>query len=50
MEKVDTCLYIFYGLLEHLTAICYILWPFGSFSGHLEYFYAFWYVVPRNIW
>jgi hypothetical protein len=25
-------------------AIWYILWPFGIFCGHLEYFMAIWYI------
>jgi hypothetical protein len=33
-----------------LTAIWYILWPFGTFCGHLVYIFPFWYVVPRKLW
>jgi hypothetical protein len=28
-------------------AICYILWPFGIFYGHLVYFVVIWYNFPR---
>jgi hypothetical protein len=30
--------------------IWYILWTFGIFYGHLEYFFPFWYVASRKIW
>jgi hypothetical protein len=29
------------------TAIWYILWPFGVFCGHLEYFMVTWHILPR---
>jgi hypothetical protein len=41
---------IFYGELEHFTAICYILLPFGIYCGHFLYFLPFWFIVPRKIW
>jgi hypothetical protein len=41
---------IFYGHLEYFTAIGYILWPFGIFSGIWGTFLPFWYVVLRKIW
>jgi hypothetical protein len=28
----------------------YTLWPFVIFSGYLEYFVLFWYVLVRKIW
>jgi hypothetical protein len=31
-------------------AILYNLRRFGIFCNNLEYFYPFWYVVPRKIW
>jgi hypothetical protein len=36
MENVD----VYYGHWEFITAIWYILWPFGIFYGHLVYFMA----------
>jgi hypothetical protein len=42
MKKVGK----FQGLLEYITAIWYILWPFGIFYGHLVYFMAIWYISP----
>jgi hypothetical protein len=36
------CCYI-YGQLAYITAIWYILWPFGIFL-------PFWYVIKRKIW
>jgi hypothetical protein len=53
--------YIFEGLrmeiigiiYEHLiqfTAVLCILYKFGTFCGHLVYFFPFWYVAPRKIW
>jgi hypothetical protein len=41
MKKVGK----FQGLLEYITAIWYILWPFGIFYGHLVYFMAIWYIL-----
>jgi hypothetical protein len=32
---------VFFGHLEYFTAICYILWPFGTFCGHLVYLLPF---------
>jgi hypothetical protein len=46
MESVD----IFYGPLVCLTAIWYILWPFGIFWVRLVHFFLFWYAVQRKIW
>jgi hypothetical protein len=50
MEDVS----ILYGHLAYFTVYCvaiwYILWPFGTLYGYLEYFPPFWYVVPRKIW
>jgi hypothetical protein len=41
----------FNGHLESFTAIQYMLWPFGKFSGHfVAYIFPFWYVLPRKIW
>jgi hypothetical protein len=41
----------FYGHLEYVTAIGYILVPFDNFpSGDLVYFSPFWYTVSRKIW
>jgi hypothetical protein len=42
MENVG----MFYANWEYLTAIWYILWPFGN----LVYFPPFWYIVSRKIW
>jgi hypothetical protein len=42
--------YVFYGHLEYLTVIWYILWSFGTFCDHLAYIFPFWYHVPRKIW
>jgi hypothetical protein len=36
---------IFYGHLEYITALRYILWQFGIFYGPLEFFCPFWYIV-----
>jgi hypothetical protein len=33
---------IFYGHLEYLMAIWYILWTFGIFNDHLVYFMDIW--------
>jgi hypothetical protein len=41
MKKVG----VVYGLLEYLTAIWYILWPFGNSVANLVYFSQFWYIV-----
>jgi hypothetical protein len=41
---------IFYGHLEYCAAICYNVWPFGIFCGHLVHFSCFWYAVLRKIW
>jgi hypothetical protein len=41
---------IFYDHFVYFTAKLYILWPFGTFFGHLVHFLPFWYVVPRKIW
>jgi hypothetical protein len=41
---------IFCGHLVHLTVFCYIFWTFGIVRGILEYFFPFWYFVPRKIW
>jgi hypothetical protein len=38
MEKVGTVS----GHLEYSTAIWYILWPLGTFYGHLVRFMAIW--------
>jgi hypothetical protein len=46
MENFGVC----YGHLEYLTAIWNSLWPFRTFCGHLIYFFAFWFFVPRKIW
>jgi hypothetical protein len=32
---------ILYALVVYLRAKCYILWPFGTFCSHLEYFFNF---------
>jgi hypothetical protein len=37
---------IFYDHLVYLTAIKNILWPFGTFCGHLVHFVAIWYIFP----
>jgi hypothetical protein len=39
---------IFYGHLVYFTAISYMLWQFGIFSGHFGIFFHFWYVVPKK--
>jgi hypothetical protein len=39
---------IFYGHLVYVTAISYILWPFGIFCGHFGVILQFWFVVPRK--
>jgi hypothetical protein len=39
-----------YGHSQHLTAIWYILLPYGIFWDRLVHFPPFWYVVPRKIW
>jgi hypothetical protein len=36
---------IFYVHLEYLTAIWFILRPFGTFCGHLLHFVAIWYIL-----
>jgi hypothetical protein len=42
---------IFYGQLEHLMAIWYILLPFSNFMAILYvYFPPFWNIVSRKIW
>jgi hypothetical protein len=41
---------IFYVHLVYFSAICNILWPLGIFTGHLAYFFPFWYVVASKIW
>jgi hypothetical protein len=47
MEKVG----IFYGGLEYITVIWYILWPFGNLcSDNLVYFPQFWYIVQIKLW
>jgi hypothetical protein len=40
----------FYDHLVYFKAIANILRPFGTFCGHLVYFSAFRYFVPRKIW
>jgi hypothetical protein len=42
------CWYFYYHFFN-FTAKWYILWPFGTFCGHLVIF-PFWCVVPRIIW
>jgi hypothetical protein len=37
---------IFYGYLQYITVIWYMLWPFGN----LVYCPPFWYSVARKIW
>jgi hypothetical protein len=44
------CAGIFYVHLVYFSAIGYILWVFGIFSGNLENYFPFWYVIPRKIW
>jgi hypothetical protein len=39
---------LFYGHLVYLTAIWYMLWPFGTLYGYLVYFTLFWYVAPNK--
>jgi hypothetical protein len=41
---------IFYGHLEHLTVILYILWPFGNVVVIWYIFPRFWKVASRKIW
>jgi hypothetical protein len=41
---------IFYEHLGHFTFFCYILLTFGIVCGNWEYFFPFWYFVPRKIW
>jgi hypothetical protein len=36
-----------YGNFIHFTAKLYILWPFGTFCGHLVYFVVIWYILLR---
>jgi hypothetical protein len=43
MEKVG----IFYGDLEYITAVLYILWPFGNL---VAIFPRCWYTLSRKIW
>jgi hypothetical protein len=38
----------FYGHSVYVTAISYILWPFGMFCGNFGIFFPFWYIVPRK--
>jgi hypothetical protein len=40
----------FFGRSVYLSAISYILWPFGRFCGHFGTFFLFWYIVSRKIW
>jgi hypothetical protein len=35
-------MYLFFGHLEYITAIWYILWPFGIFYDYLVYFITIW--------
>jgi hypothetical protein len=38
--------HVFYGHLEHLTGIWYILWSLGTFCGHLVCIYmVIWYIL-----
>jgi hypothetical protein len=46
LENVD----IFCGHWEYFTDIWGILWPFGTFSVHLVYFFQFWQHEQRTIW
>jgi hypothetical protein len=40
----------FNDTLVYFVTIWSILWSFGIFHNYLEYFFTFWYVVPRKIW
>jgi hypothetical protein len=40
----------FYGYLEHITAVWYILWPFGNLVAIWYISPWFWYIVSRKIW
>jgi hypothetical protein len=46
MENVG----IFYGYLENITAIWYILWPFGKLVIIWYFFSQFWFIVSKKIW
>jgi hypothetical protein len=46
MEKVD----IFFGLLEYITAIWYILWSFANLVASWYIFPRFCKLVSRKIW
>jgi hypothetical protein len=41
---------ILYGHLVYFTANREILWPFGTFCGHLIFPPPFWYIVQRKLW
>jgi hypothetical protein len=46
MEKVG----IFYCYFEYITAIWYMLWPFGNLATIWYIFRPFWYIVSRKCW
>jgi hypothetical protein len=46
MEKVG----VFFIHLKYITAIWYILWPFGNLVAIWYIFPPFWYIVSRKIW
>jgi hypothetical protein len=49
-RALDWKMLMFYGHLEYITAIWYILSPFGIFCVHLVHFFQCWYHVTRKIW
>jgi hypothetical protein len=40
---------IFFGYLEYISAIWYMLWPFGNLVTIWYIFPPFWYIVSRKI-
>jgi hypothetical protein len=46
LEKIG----IFFGHLENITSLCYILWQIGNFESIWYIFPPFWYIVSRKIW